>query len=603
MTKKIFAVIMSVLMISCLFVTEVSALSEKTQDGLKAVITSDKTKYSTGEDINLYFELTNTNDFDVEMVSLTAQLPKGIKLKNERDNLISETQNLQKGKSLGLNLTVVEDNAKTPLSTEVGNNAAPQGNNNGSSGNSSGKTVDTGIKIVVISSIIVLFVISAILLFVFRKKKSTKNIISIMICSGMVFSALALLPVKTSAEEIRVMSFTVTDKIIVSDKEYEVSVLVGYNEIKKEEPDTEPATERATEIATEIPTEVPTQNQTTETLRLQKTGYIDGTLYYTHDQNFEYVNNSKVSMLPDNLKDKIGEFFVVDDYIYYIPTNLIGSDRYFNVDLRRIHFDGSGEELLANDLLYANSKCFYTNGGIVYISYNQENDESNVVYLNLETKEKTILPSEISHNFVVYGDKIYFSMGGLLNPKPDFSIMAYNLSDGTEEMILNSSSNLLFCNNGYLYYSERGDSESILNIINDIAKINLINNTQKELVLSEAEALNMKINPLLYRENEGGMNFDINNDIIYYSPQTYPNEGRDTAEIRAYDTNAKTDVLLSNVQAVGGIRKFKCENGYILYTVELEKDTPGSASLAGEYIFDIQNKTTELVSKYAVSSW
>ena len=160
-------------------------------------------------------------------------------------------------------------------------------------------------------------------------------------------------------------------------------------------------------------------------------------------QYFEYVNNSKVSMLPDNLKDKIGEFFVVDDYIYYIPTNLIGSDRYFNVDLRRIHFDGSGEELLANDLLYANSKCFYTNGGIVYISYNQENDESNVVYLNLETKEKTILPSEISHNFVVYRDKIYFSMGGLLNPKPDFSIMAYNLSDGTEEMILNSSSNIL----------------------------------------------------------------------------------------------------------------------------------------------------------------
>ena len=79
MTKKIFAVIMSVLMISCLFVTEVSALSEKTQDGLKAVITSDKEKYNAGEDINLSFELRNTNDFDVKMVSLTAQLPKGIR--------------------------------------------------------------------------------------------------------------------------------------------------------------------------------------------------------------------------------------------------------------------------------------------------------------------------------------------------------------------------------------------------------------------------------------------------------------------------------------------------------------------------------------------
>lgn len=576
MTRKIFAVILSVLMISCLFVTEVSALSEKTQDGLKAVITSDKTKYSTGEDINLSFELTNTNDFDVEMVSLTAQLPKGIKLKNERDNLISETQNLQKGKSLGLNLTVVEDNAKTPLSTEAGNNAAPQGNNNGSSGNSSGKTVDTGIKIVVISSIIVLFVISAILLFVFRKKKSTKNIISIMICSGMVFSALALLPVKTSAEEIRVMSFTVTDKIIVFDKEYEVSVLVGYNEIKKEEPATEPATERATEIATEIPTEVPTQSQTTETLHLQKTGYINGKLYYTNDQNFEYVNNSTASILPDNLKDKIGKFFVLDDYIYYIPTHIVGSDG-FNVELRRIHFDGSGEELILNDLPYK-GKCFYANGGIIY----ESTDKDSVIYLNLETKQATTLFQKRLSSFWVYGDKIYFVKGYSEN---DYSIRALSLFDGKEEVVVNSASRLILCDNGYLYYSDLD--------VDNIKRINLSNLSEQEIVLSEAEIINKHI-LLSYNEYFGGDNFDISNGVIYYA---------NSSEIRAYDINLKTDIFLSNVQANNEIRKFKCENGYILYTVELEKDTPGSASLAGEYIFDIQNKTTEFVSKYFVSSW
>lgn len=312
-----------------------------------------------------------------------------------------------------------------------------------------------------------------------------------------------------------------------------------------------------------------------ETLRLQKTGYINGTLYYTHDQNFEYVNNGKASILPDNLKDKIGKFFVLDDYIYYIPTHIVGSDG-FNVELRRIHFDGSGEELILNDLPYK-GKCFYANGGIIY----ESTDKDSVIYLNLETKQATTLFQKRPSSFWVYGDKIYFVKGYSEN---DYSIRALSLFDGKEEVVVNSASKLILCDNGYLYYSDLD--------VDNIKRINLSNLSEQEIVLSEAEIINKHI-LLSYNEYFGGDNFDISNGVIYYA---------NSSEIRAYDINLKTDIFLSNVQANNEIGKFKCEDGYILYTAELEVNQNGS-TIAGEYIFDIQNKTTELVSKYFVSSW
>lgn len=62
--------------------TASAAENSRTQDGLVASIVSEKDNYSVDEDIDLTFNVTNTNNYSVETVSLEAIIPDGLKLKN-----------------------------------------------------------------------------------------------------------------------------------------------------------------------------------------------------------------------------------------------------------------------------------------------------------------------------------------------------------------------------------------------------------------------------------------------------------------------------------------------------------------------------------------
>lgn len=98
--KKIIAVFLSVLLlISCLTAT-VFAAETHTQDGLTAVIQTDKENYSANEDIRITVTVTNNNSFKVKNVSIESFLPDTLTLKD--GDLKSKTVDLQSGETLTL---------------------------------------------------------------------------------------------------------------------------------------------------------------------------------------------------------------------------------------------------------------------------------------------------------------------------------------------------------------------------------------------------------------------------------------------------------------------------------------------------------------------
>lgn len=103
--KKMCAVFISIMMlISCLTVTSFAA-ETGAQDGLKAVIQTDKESYSANEDIHITVTVTNTNTFEVKNVSIESLLPDALTLKDGK--LKSKTVDLKPGETLSISCVVM----------------------------------------------------------------------------------------------------------------------------------------------------------------------------------------------------------------------------------------------------------------------------------------------------------------------------------------------------------------------------------------------------------------------------------------------------------------------------------------------------------------
>lgn len=116
--KKLCAVFISILiLISCLTVTSFAA-ETGTQDGLTAVIQTDKDSYLANEDIHITITVKNTNTFEVKNVSIETFLPEGLTLKDGK--LKSKTIDLKAGETLTLAcVAILEKEEPTPTETET----------------------------------------------------------------------------------------------------------------------------------------------------------------------------------------------------------------------------------------------------------------------------------------------------------------------------------------------------------------------------------------------------------------------------------------------------------------------------------------------------
>lgn len=112
-TKKLFTVLFSVVMlVSCMAIPAFAA-ETSTQDGLTAVIQTDKESYAVNEDIQITVTVTNNNSFKVKNVSIEGLLPDALTLKD--GDLKSKTVDLQPGETLSISYVAVLEKEDTSI--------------------------------------------------------------------------------------------------------------------------------------------------------------------------------------------------------------------------------------------------------------------------------------------------------------------------------------------------------------------------------------------------------------------------------------------------------------------------------------------------------
>lgn len=115
--KKLSALFLTVLLLlSCMTITAYAAERE-TQDGLSAVIETDKESYEANEPILVTVTVTNNNSFAMKNVSIESILPASLTLHD--GTLKSDTVDLEAGEKLTLTFTAVLEKEVPPV-TEPG---------------------------------------------------------------------------------------------------------------------------------------------------------------------------------------------------------------------------------------------------------------------------------------------------------------------------------------------------------------------------------------------------------------------------------------------------------------------------------------------------
>lgn len=115
--KKLSALFLTVLLLlSCMTITAYAAERE-TQDGLSAVIETDKESYEANEPILVTVIVTNNNSFAMKNVSIESILPASLTIQN--GTLKSDTVDLEAGEELTLTFTAVLEKEVPPV-TEPG---------------------------------------------------------------------------------------------------------------------------------------------------------------------------------------------------------------------------------------------------------------------------------------------------------------------------------------------------------------------------------------------------------------------------------------------------------------------------------------------------
>ena len=206
--KKLCAVFISVLIfISCLTVTSFAA-ETGTQDGLTAVIQTDKDSYSANEDIHITITVKNTNTFEVKNVSIETFLPEVLTLKDGK--LKSETIDLSEGESFTCSAicNVKENVITTPNTPSVGD------------------------KSVFISMFMIIIAIAAILatMFIIKQKNSKKIIsfVALIVCSAFALSSFATAGF-VNTKERKQSSLTIDKTITFDTKELAIQSKVVYD--------------------------------------------------------------------------------------------------------------------------------------------------------------------------------------------------------------------------------------------------------------------------------------------------------------------------------------------------------------------------------------
>lgn len=237
-------------------------------------------------------------------------------------------------------------------------------------------------------------------------------------------------------------------------------------EIKTTEPETEPVTQPQEEEQALKP--------------LTKTCKYDGKLYFSTNTPSAVSVNDKFTAFPDSVKNNIGYFTIVDDYIYYLEKEMGSS--YENHSISRCKLDGSGNEVLISDAggaensVFTDGKRIYYVAGLVTKCYdiNSKNVTENkfsflnaaaykncLLYIGKDNKINCVNTNTNENNVISDKVKQIIGINGMFvfAINNDGWVCQYELNGNSNKKIfLFSDISETAVSDGKLYYTKKGDT-------------------------------------------------------------------------------------------------------------------------------------------------
>ncbi len=255
--KKIISLLVTLSVFFCVSVTTAFAATS-TQDGIEVKFDTDKTEYSSDENIVTTLTVTNTNEEAVTNVSLEDIIPDGYKVADSSSQK-TEVPSLEPGTTATLTVTltpessnktsdptVSQDSTQSDVSTGDVSDVSGSGNVSGSSdvtppGNTDdvGPAPTTGDSTNVLIYLAVLAAaIGGIVVAVKLGKKRRGSVLSILICAAVVGAPLFGMIPETSAEALtptvdaEYSTIKVSQTVKVGNENVELNAVVKYTPVQ-----------------------------------------------------------------------------------------------------------------------------------------------------------------------------------------------------------------------------------------------------------------------------------------------------------------------------------------------------------------------------------
>lgn len=246
--KNLFALLLTlVLLLCCVSITAYAAQSAA-QDGLSAVIETDKTNYEANEPILVTVTVTNNNSFAMKNVSIESVLPASLTVQN--GTLQSDTVDLEAGEELTLTFTAVLEEVLPAVDSDSNGSGVPVSNvgddmstiDKSTSALNQTNSVDgvsplTGAPVIVFKLLLAIIMVVSVVfaaIMVTRKngKKVTKFLslaLSVVICASSFITTGAI----ASADEV-MQSFSVDTSITVNGNNNIIKSTVSYEKLNND---------------------------------------------------------------------------------------------------------------------------------------------------------------------------------------------------------------------------------------------------------------------------------------------------------------------------------------------------------------------------------
>lgn len=207
--KKILSMLF--LIIACCSMCSTLCLAaEKTQDGVEANLTTDKTEYKREDPIKVKVSVTNTNKSVLNNVSVETLVPEGFKA---RDGNSMDFQSVESGETVSFDVILNADDSTSPITMDSqGVRQEPE------TGDSAESVIWICLAFVSVGVIVCIIVI----------RKKGKRFLSLFLCATMLSSAVGVRPVITRAAEQQ-HTIELSSSVLMEKSKVDIEAHVHYS--------------------------------------------------------------------------------------------------------------------------------------------------------------------------------------------------------------------------------------------------------------------------------------------------------------------------------------------------------------------------------------